>query len=335
MFRVALLGRWHVHAMKPDERYLREFLQIPDCAVTCVWDKNPEVAEKWGAEHGYPVEYDLETLLSREDVDGVIVTAEPKAHREILVAAANHKKHIFTEKVLALTLEDAYAIKDAVEKNGVKFGISFYRMAEKPMAYAKKLIEDGTIGKPSMFRCMCNVPVGLVPGAVPDYWFEPEICGGGSMLDLGFNSVYIARYILGEAESVVSAFSNSILQGKAEDCGTSVIKFKSGVIGVIDTAYTAAPISTFELTLYGTEGTYNVRFGGNDIIELQHFGGAKEILNAADLPEADVAHVMQAWVDACTKGTSDKDYGIDAAVDMVKIMVAAYESDKDGKRVYI
>jgi hypothetical protein len=40
MFRIALLSRWHVHSHKPDERYLKEFLSLPDCAVTCVWDED-------------------------------------------------------------------------------------------------------------------------------------------------------------------------------------------------------------------------------------------------------------------------------------------------------
>ena len=52
-------------------------------------------------------------MLSREDVDGVLVTSTATEHREILIAAAEHKKHIFTEKVLSFTLEDALAIRDA------------------------------------------------------------------------------------------------------------------------------------------------------------------------------------------------------------------------------
>jgi len=131
IFRIALLSRWHTHSHKPDERYLKEFLGLPDCKVTCVWDENKEVAKEWAAEWNVEAVFDLETLLSRDDVDGVMVTSCATDHRKIFIAAAEHKKHVFTEKVLSFTLEDAYAIRDAVKKNGIKFCISFNRLAIK------------------------------------------------------------------------------------------------------------------------------------------------------------------------------------------------------------
>lgn len=54
-----------------------------------------------------------------------------------------------------------------------------------------------------------------------------------------------------------------------------------------------------------------------------------------EIPES-LKSPVQTWVDACVNGGSDKDYGVDAAIDMVKFMLAAYQSDKEkGKRVTI
>ena len=47
MFRVALLSRWHVHSHKNDQRYVKELLAQPDCTVTCVWDRDEQVAKEW------------------------------------------------------------------------------------------------------------------------------------------------------------------------------------------------------------------------------------------------------------------------------------------------
>ena len=69
MFRIALLSRWHVHSHKNDQRYVKEFLSQPDCKVVCVWDKDPETAREWGEEYGVQWYTDLESLLSRDDVD--------------------------------------------------------------------------------------------------------------------------------------------------------------------------------------------------------------------------------------------------------------------------
>ncbi|MBQ8551282.1 MAG: Gfo/Idh/MocA family oxidoreductase [Clostridia bacterium] len=330
MFRVALVSRWHGHSHKPDERYVKEFLKQPDCSVVAVWDKDPTVAEEWAKEYGVNAEPTLEALLVREDVDGILVTSAPQDHREIFIKAAEHKKHIFTEKVLALTLEDAYAIRDAIKKNGVKFYISFMRLGIKQFAYAKKLIDDGTLGKPVQFRCLCGHRGGL-NGDLPEYWYDPDVCGGGAMIDLGFNSAYLARYIMGDMESVSSNFGYSVLNKKVEDNASCSVSFKSGAIGSIDATFTSPLMSVFELAVYGTDGAYYTRFGGCDMAQL-HLNGEE----VKDIPLDEIPVILDnpvvAWVKACTEGASDEIYGIDAAVDMVKFMVAAYRSHENGGR---
>ena len=332
MFRIALLSRWHVHSHKNDQRYVKEFLSQPDCKVVCVWDKDPEIAREWGEEYGVQWYTDLESLLSRDDVDGVLVTSMASEHKEIFIAAAEHKKHIFTEKVLSFTLDDAYAIKEAIDRNGIKFCISFNRLAIKQLAYAKKLVDEKTLGEPVYFRCMCGHNQGLLD-TLPQYWYDPEICGGGAMIDLGFNSAYLARYIMGDIESVSSSFSYSVLNKKVEDNASCNVKFKSGALGLIEATFTSPLHSVFELTLYGTKGAYYARFGGADVSEIRLPGQPNKTLPLTELP-ATIKSPVLTWIDACTKGASDADYGIDAAIDLVKFMVAAYESDKqNGKRI--
>lgn len=334
MFRIALLSRWHVHSHKNDQRYVKEFLSQPDCKVTCVWDKDEAIAKEWAEEYGVPYETELEAVLSRDDVDGVLVTSNATEHREIFIAAANHKKHIFTEKVLAYTLEDAYAIKEAIERNGIKFCISFNRLAIKQLAYAKKLVEEGVLGKPIQFRCMCGHNQGVL-NTLPEYWYDPEVTGGGAMIDLGFNSAYLARYIMGDIESVSSTFSYGTLNKKVEDHASCNVIFKSGAMGVIEATFVSPLLSVFELAVYGTEGSYYARFGDNNVAELKLYGKTNQIIPLNELPNC-IKTPIGTWIDACVNGGSDKDYGIDAAIEMVKYMIAAYESDKqDGKRVKI
>lgn len=334
MFRIALLSRWHVHAHKPDERYLKEFLSLPDCAVTCVWDEDYETAKEWAKEWNVEAEADLETLLSRDDVDGVLVTSCASDHKKLLIAAAEHKKHIFTEKVLSFTLEEAYEIRDAVKKNGIKFCISFNRLAIRQLVYAKKLLDEGVLGKPVSFRCMCGHNQGFLD-SLPEYWYDPDVCGGGAMIDLGFNSTYLARYIMGDMESVSSSFSYDTINKRVEDTASCNVKFRNGAMGLLEATMVSPLISVFELTLYGTLGAYNARFGGNDVAELRLAGQPVKSIPLSEI-ECPLKSPVATWVDACVNGASDEVYGIDAAVDMVKFMVAAYESHaKNGVRVKI
>ncbi|MBQ2615054.1 MAG: Gfo/Idh/MocA family oxidoreductase [Clostridia bacterium] len=334
MFRIGLISRWHPHSHQNDQRYLKEFLGLPDCEVTCVWDEDPEIAKAWGEEWNVDVEESLESLLSREDVDGVLVTSCPTDHKEILIAAAEHKKHIFTEKVLSFSMEDAYEIRDAVKKNGIKFCISFNRLAIKQFYYAKKLLDEGTLGTPIYFRCMCGHDQGY-KDMLPEYWYDPVKSGGGAMIDLGFNSTYLARYIMGEFDSVSSSFAYDTIHKPVEDTASCNVKFKNGAMGLLEATYVSPLLSVFELAVYGTEGSYYARFGGNDTAELRLAGKDSEILSLDDL-EIDIKTPVATWVDAVVNGASDELYGIDAAVDMVNFMVAAYQShEENGKRIQI
>ena len=71
------------------------------------------------------------------------------------------------------------------------------------------------------------------------------------------------------------------------------------------------------------------------IAELRLNGQLPKSLSLDEIPES-LKSPVQTWVDACVNGGSDKDYGVDTAIDMVKFMLAAYQSDKEkGKRVTI
>jgi 1,5-anhydro-D-fructose reductase (1,5-anhydro-D-mannitol-forming) len=100
VFRVAVLSFWHVHA----KDYALEAEEHPGTEITAVWDENGERGRVEASERGVPFHDDLEGLLSREDVDGVVVTTPTVAHREVIPAAARAGKHVFAEKVIAPNL---------------------------------------------------------------------------------------------------------------------------------------------------------------------------------------------------------------------------------------
>ena len=155
------------------------------------------------------------------------------------------------------------------------------------------------------------------------------------MIDMGFNSLYLARYIMGDVESVSSNFSDEILKKQVEDTAICSLKFKNGAIGTIESSFCTPAIGVFELAVYGTKGAYYARFGGCDCALLRIAGQPPRNIPFAELPEAPLSPVVQ-WVRACTLGESDEMCGIDQAVEMVKFMTAAYRSaNEEGRRVKV
>ena len=83
--------------------YAGEAQAHPDVEIVAAWDEDPTRGAAGAADLGVPYHADLAELLARPDVDGVIVTTRTTAHRDVIIAAAEAGKHVFTEKVLALT----------------------------------------------------------------------------------------------------------------------------------------------------------------------------------------------------------------------------------------
>lgn len=103
MLNVAMLSKWHVHA----EDYARKLQSHGNVKLTAVWDEQPERGREWAPRLGADFETDLDTLLRREDIDGVVVDAPTSMHADVMVAAAEAGKHILPRKRWLLLLKNA------------------------------------------------------------------------------------------------------------------------------------------------------------------------------------------------------------------------------------
>ena len=120
---VALVGCWHPHV----PRYYPILQTREDTALSCVWDSTPERGRAWAEKLGVPFVANYEELLKCPDVDAICIVAETCRHAELMRKAAEAGKHIFTEKTFTITMSEAAAVRDAVKKSGVKFGIAYIR----------------------------------------------------------------------------------------------------------------------------------------------------------------------------------------------------------------
>jgi predicted dehydrogenase len=123
--KIAVLGFWHVHAGD----YARQAEQHPGTELVAVWDDDPALGQPGADQFGVPFTADLGVVLARGDLDGVVITTATSAHRDIMVAAANAGKHIFTEKLLAPTVTETTEIIAAADDNDVKLVVSLPRLA--------------------------------------------------------------------------------------------------------------------------------------------------------------------------------------------------------------
>jgi predicted dehydrogenase len=315
MVRILMISKWHVHA----DEYANFANSQPDSTVTCVWDANPEIGAEWAKKLDAAFEPDLDKALAREDVDAVIVDAPTTQHREIMVKAAEAGKHIFTEKTLATTMEDAKAIGEAVAKAGVKFCISYPHLTNPLYTLCKELIDAGELGKVHYLRFR-NAHQGALAGWLPPRWFDMDAAGGGAMMDLGCHPMYVAPYLLGKPARVASIYNTTIAPA-GDDNAVSVIEFENKAIAVLETSF----ISPFDAGCFELLGTEGAVISVNGEVKIRTKNDNKNWRKPETMPEKGV-YPLRMFLDSITLGTPIK-YDMEMAYSLVEMLENAYKSD--------
>jgi 1,5-anhydro-D-fructose reductase (1,5-anhydro-D-mannitol-forming) len=192
VFRVAVLSFWHVHA----QDYALEAEEHPEAEVCALWDEDGERGRMEASERRVPFHEDLDELLSREDLDGVIVTTPTVAHREVIPTAASAGKHVFAEKVIAPTLHEAREAVAKIEEAGVTLVVSLPRLYAGYTRATKEALTSGEIGEPTYLRVRVAHD-GALPSAaslrgwLPERFFDPRQSAGGVTIDFGAHPLYL------------------------------------------------------------------------------------------------------------------------------------------------
>lgn len=327
MVNVAMLSKWHPHA----KGYGNTLANMEGVKIACVWDEDPQRGQEWAKELNAPFIKDLDAVMARQDVNAVCVNAPSNRHAEIMVAAAETNKHIFTEKVMALTVKECEKIAKAVKKADVKFCISFPYRTRPECLYAKQAVEDGLLGKLTSLRVRVAHD-GVSGDWLPPHFYDPVTCGGGAMMDLGAHPMYLSRWIGGQPKHISSTFTY-MTGHKIEDNAVSVIEFEGGALGVSETSFMSKDCP-FYMELTGTEGTL---FLGDTVdrrlkIKSQKLDKPDEWVSPK-LPKG-LPQALQIWYNGIVKGEPIA-FDLEAGTQLTEMMQYAYLSAKKKKQVAV
>lgn len=317
---LAMLSKWHVHA----EGYAKDFQKLPYVNIKAVWDEDKARGEEWAKELNCDFVADLDELLARNDIEAVAVGTPTSMHKGVICAAAKAKKAIFTEKVLAISPKDAIEIESEVNIAKVPFCIALRRRTDPKIILAKKLVDEGVIGKITHIRIR-DAHSGSSDGWLPDTFYDISKCGGGAMMDLGAHPMYLSLYFMGEPKSVTSVFTNSAGKGVDDNC-VSVMEYESGAIGISETAFISKNCP-FSLEINGTGG--HILINDNiDGIQVSDKDGRRDI-KACDIT-AETIMPVELFAHA-VEYKEEIPFTVEDGVKLTKLMDAAYRSSKEKK----
>jgi predicted dehydrogenase len=300
MIGYKFMGKAHSHALF-DVNFFFDLDFYPVRKVICGRHLEPlkAAAERWGWEE---CETSWEKVVQRDDLQVIDICTSTNTHCDIAILAAENKKHIFCEKPLAMNVQEAKKMVEAVEKAGVKHMVGFNYRRVPAIAYAKKLIEAGKIGKIYHFRA-AYLQDWIVDPDFPLIWkLRKEIAGSGPHGDLNSHMVDLAHYLVGDIESVMCMTTQFIKYRKlpaeekelstmltarsgegmgevnVEDASFFVATFANGALGSFEATRFAPGRKNYNyFEIYGSEGSLVFNF--ERMNELQYFSRGDETGN--------------------------------------------------------
>ncbi|MCX7597983.1 MAG: Gfo/Idh/MocA family oxidoreductase [Armatimonadetes bacterium] len=251
MVRIGMLGSGFVA-----DFYMQGLRDVPNQQVVVNYSRSEERARDFSERWGVP-EWTtrMEDAADRDDVDLVLIALPNHLHREAALLLADHKKNMVCTKPLARSAAEAKEMLDAVRSAGVMHGYAETEVFSPAVMHARALIERGAIGDVISVR---SREAHAGPHAA--HFWDPELAGGGALLDMGCHCIEAARYFIGKNVQPVEclAWGERLYhrdKTQAEDSAVLLLRFEGGQMSITETSWIARGGLDLRNEIYGTMGT--------------------------------------------------------------------------------
>lgn len=245
MLGYAFMGKAHSNAFKKLPYMMYPPVAIPRLVAIC--GRNEDAVAEAARRYGYEKYYTDWRKMLEDPAIQVFDNGGPNdMHAEPCIAAAQAGKHVFSEKPLARTAEEARRMLDAVQKAGVKHQVAFNYRFVPAIVQARKLIESGALGRIYHWRAVYLQEWGMDPKMPTSWRFQKHIAGSGALGDLGAHIIDLARFLVGEPTRVMGMTQNwlkerpsgsdpsKMVPSDVDDAFVALFEFGGGVLGTME-----------------------------------------------------------------------------------------------------
>lgn len=206
-----------------------------------------------------------------EEVDAVDICTPPHLHAPMAIAAAERGKHVLTEKVMAITLEQADAMIRVAEANRVKLMVAYVTRFDPIWQCLHQAVEEGAAGRPYLVTCRTEHAPALASWRAS--W---ETFPMGCLLSHGCHYVDQMIWNCGDIAAATSLGSNTVRgDGLArEDTAVASFRFQNGMLGNFICSWAATHTNLYiEFNVYGTDGFLHLTYGIDGVRRLDRYQG--------------------------------------------------------------
>jgi predicted dehydrogenase len=230
--------------------------------LVVVADVDREAAESLASQMGCSATSCWEDVVTRDDVEAVIVSTPPHMHASISIAAMKHGKHVLCEKPLARSPEEAREMVRVAQDAGVTLKCGFNLRHHPAIRQAHQWCEAGCVGEVDWIRCRYGT--GGRPGYDREWRAQAEVSGGGQLMDQGIHLLHLCRWFLGDFTEVFGFVATRFWDiAPLEDNVFALLRTAQGQIASLHASWTQwKPLFSFEV------------FGHDGYVAVEGLGGA-------------------------------------------------------------
>ncbi|MBM4313721.1 MAG: Gfo/Idh/MocA family oxidoreductase [Deltaproteobacteria bacterium] len=208
-------------------------------------------ASNFANKQGFPLYDAYEKVLTDPSIDAIVLATPHTRRVELIVAAAKAGKHVFTEKPLALTLQDARTCIRACADHKVTLAVGYNWRFQPALQEIRRMLDDGRLGKllhiegnfcgPSVYRFGAN------------HWrLDREEGPAGGMTGRGVHIVDAMLYLSGPIDTVFAQSCRRALDYGIDDTTSMLLRFEHGATGYLGTVIATA--ETWRMQVFGARG---------------------------------------------------------------------------------
>jgi len=246
--RVAAIGMGWWSDVLADAVVRSGKLEIAAC-FTRSEDKRGAFAKKYGC--GAAASY--QEILDDPAIEAIINTTPNDVHLETTVAAAQAGKHVFLDKPIANTVDDARAITEACRKAGVVLALGYQRRRESQFRWIRQQIDAGVLGK--LVNAEANISRDRLGKVDLGSWrYTAAGMPGGVMLQIGIHYADVLEFLMGPIRAVSGSSVRLVLPGDNPDVASMILEHENGALSTLNASYASAS-EFYLMNIYGKDAT--------------------------------------------------------------------------------
>ena len=275
--RIAMLGSGFVA-----EFYMLGLQDVPGQEVVVAASRSKDSVGKFAARWKIPeTSIDFDRVIARDDIDLYLIALPNFLHKDAAVKLARAGRNQVCTKPLGRNAQEAKEMLDAVSEAGALNGYAETEVFAPAVVRAERLVRSGGIGKVLWVRSRESHF-----GPHSDWFWDPELSGGGALLDMGCHCIEAARYFFGKDVRPVEVVAwGDTLHHKTtlEDNCLAIIRFENGGIGHVEVSWTSRGGLDLRNEVHGTEGAVFTDVTRGTSVEAFTLGSSGYLVEKADL----------------------------------------------------